>query len=88
MNVDIIWSRIVENVGEEFIQIKGKKFMYELKGKSGIKPNTTNRIIPKSEIEKALKFVPLENTVKLQNLQAPSYIYAILMDRRIRKHDW
>ena len=38
--------------------------------------------------EEALKFVPLNNTVPLQNLQAPSYLFAILMDKRIRKSDW
>ncbi|HCQ91503.1 MULTISPECIES: hypothetical protein [unclassified Clostridium] len=88
MNVEIIWSRIVENIGREFIQIRGRIFTYELKGSSSIRPNTTNRIISKSQIEKALEFVPLENTAKIQNLQAPSYIYAILMDDRIRKNDW
>jgi hypothetical protein len=32
--------------------------------------------------------VPLENTVPVQHLRGPSYIYAILMDPRIRQDDW
>jgi hypothetical protein len=31
---------------------------------------------------------PLPNTVPVQNLQGPSYLYAILMDSRIRDGDW
>lgn len=39
-------------------------------------------------IEKALERVPLKNTVAVQDLLAPSYIYGILMDARIRESDW
>jgi hypothetical protein len=32
--------------------------------------------------------VPLSSTVEMNHLQGPSYIYAILMDSRIRRDDW
>lgn len=37
----------------------------------------------KVELEEATELLPLESTVPIQHLRAPSYIYAILMDPRI-----
>ena len=37
---------------------------------------------------KALEFVPLNNTVPIQHLSALSYLYAILMDAKIRGNDY
>jgi hypothetical protein len=34
------------------------------------------------------ELVPLTTTAPLQRLQGPSYLYAILMDDRIRHGDW
>lgn len=36
----------------------------------------------------ALTLVTLANTVPVQHLRDPSYLYAILMDERIRGQDW
>ncbi|MBI6003869.1 hypothetical protein [Clostridium perfringens] len=88
MDIELIWKRIVENEGKEFKQKREKIFTYSLIGKSTIKLSTTNRSISKSQFEKALNFVPLDKTTIIQNLQAPSYIYGILMDDRIRKENW
>ncbi|WP_079491640.1 hypothetical protein [Maledivibacter halophilus] len=62
------------------------QFKYQIINNS-IVLDRTNRSISKNEIEKALAFVALENTVPLQHLQAPSYIYAILIDDRIKQSD-
>ena len=86
--IELIWKRIVENEGKEFKQKREKIFTYSLIGKNTIKLSTTNRSISKSQFEKALNFVPLDKTTIIQNLQAPSYIYGILMDDRIRKENW
>ncbi|MDK0710143.1 hypothetical protein P5E62_13080 [Clostridium perfringens] len=88
MDIELIWKRIVENEGKEFRQKRGKIFTYSLIGKNTIKLSTTNRSISKSEFEKALNFVPLDKTTIIKSLQAPSYIYGILMDERIRKEIW
>jgi hypothetical protein len=85
--IEVIWERINENEGQVFKQIKGGEFTYKVEGNT-IKLSRTNRIVSKSNFAEALKYVPLKNTVPLQRLQAPSYLFAILMDNRIRQNDW
>ena len=55
---------------------------------NSVKPDSVNRCIHVSQFEQALEFVPLHNTKPVQHLQGPSYLYAILMDDRIRGEDW
>ena len=86
-NIQAVWPRIQEHDGEEFHQIRGKAFHYGAFG-GYIVPSTVNQQIAKSDFEKALERVPLSNTVPVQDLRGPSYIYAILMDKRIRQNDW
>ena len=85
--IEILWERIIENEGQTFKQIKGGEFTYTVKG-NVIELSRTNRSVSKNTFMEALKYVPLVNTVPLQHLQAPSYLFAILMDSRIRKNDW
>lgn len=85
--IERVWTRIGQCEGEIFKQIRGKEFTYTIKG-NAVFLNATNRSISIKECEKALQLVPFENTVPLQNFQAPSYLFAILMDERIRKNDW
>lgn len=86
-NPSEIWRRIEQHAGEEFRQLGGRPFTYRIRSRCVV-PSTTKRQIHRSEFEKALNLVPLENTVPVQHLQGPSYIYAILMDSRIRGSDW
>lgn len=87
MLIEKVWDRLQQCEGEVFRQIRGKEFTYAVKGNS-ISLNTTNRSVSKGTFKLALKHVPLENTVPLQNLQAPSYLFGLLTDQRIRKNDW
>lgn len=87
IHFDEIWHRIEANEGEEFQQIRGGRFTYLVRG-SILVPNRTNQSIPRSHFEKAAELLPLKNTVPVQDLRGPSYIYAILMDDRIRGLDW
>ncbi|KAI3349982.1 hypothetical protein [Clostridium botulinum] len=87
MNIEELWKRIKECEGEVFQKIKGGKFTYTVNGNLIIL-SSTNRLVSKSTFKKALNMVPLKNTVPVQNLQAPSYLYAILMDDRIKKNEW
>ena len=87
IGTDEIWARIEANEGEVFHQIRGGEFTYSVK-KNYLKPDRTNRNIPKSEFEIALLLVPLEGPSQIQSLQGPSYVFAILMDPRIRQSDW
>ena len=86
-NTDIVWDRIRNNSGEIFTQIRGKEFSYSVSGNIAYL-STTNRSFTKNVIGDALEYVPLENTTQVQHLQAPSYLYAILMDDRIRYDLW
>lgn len=81
-NIEIVWSKIKEYEGETFSQIRGGVFTYKIHG-NYILPDRTNVQISKKHIEKALVHYPLQNTVRIQNLRGPSYIYAIIMDERI-----
>jgi hypothetical protein len=84
---EAVWARIESSQGQSFRQMRGGEFTYEVK--SGcVAPDRTNRLIPRSHFERAWEMVPLENTVPVQSLQGPSYIYAILMDPRIRAGEW
>lgn len=85
--IDTVWGRIKDYEGQTFKQIRGGEFTYKVKG-NVLLLSRTNRSVSKGTVEDALQFVPLENTVPLQRLQAPSYLFAILMDQRIRKNDW
>lgn len=81
-DIESVWSQIKKHEGEVFHQIRGGEFTYIVTGNQVI-PNRTNVNISKTHIEEALCHYPLTNTVKLQHLRGPSYIYAIIMDRRI-----
>jgi hypothetical protein len=86
ISIDTVWARIKAHEGEIFKQIRGKKFTYTVVGASLV-PEGINQNIPRSDFERALQFLPLESTVSVQHLRGPSYIYAILMDKRIRGED-
>ena len=88
-NIDAneLWARIQAHQGEIFRQILGGEFSYELVANSLV-PDRTNQNIPRAYFHEALRLVPLESTVPLQHLRGPSYIFAVLMDSRIRKSDW
>jgi hypothetical protein len=82
-----IWARIGDHAGEEFTQIRGQKFKYTFHY-SHINPSTTNQNIPRVHFEQAYEQVPLKSTSQINHLRGPSYIFAILMDRRITRNDY
>jgi len=83
-----VWHRIEDHAGETFRQIKGGEFTYIVES-GHVYVSRTDQRIPKSHFEKALTLVPLVNTVPLhKKFRGPSFIYAILMDDRIRRNDW
>ncbi len=84
---ETIWHRIEALEGETFRQIRGKKFTYKIVGNS-LALDSTNQSISQKQLEDAFELLPLEDTISVQHLRAPSYIYAILMDPRVRRGDW
>jgi hypothetical protein len=86
-SIAAVWNRIKEHEGEFFRQKRGAEFTYVVEG-SSVRPDRTNRLLPRSDFERALDLVPLEGPGQIQHLQGPSYVYAILMDERIRGDEW
>lgn len=86
-DIATVWARISANAGSEFRTVKGEIFRYEIVSMQ-IALDRTNHQIAKSHVEKALSRVPLKNTATIKDLRGPSYLYAILMDDRIRQDDW
>lgn len=85
-SIDTVWARIRKHQREIFCQIRGKKYRYSVVG-AAVVPGGINQNIPKAHFEQALSVLPLSNTVTVQHLRGPSYIYSILMDPRVRGDD-
>ena len=84
--IEAIWTRIRVNAGSEFRIVQGATFSYKI-ASGQVVLDRTNHQIAKSHFGKALALVPTENTTVVQHLRGPAYIYAILMDDRIRQID-
>jgi hypothetical protein len=77
-----IWDRIAANAGAEFRQKTGRPFTYSLVG-NAIVPSTTNRMLARSQFHQAHQRSPLQGPGQLQDLQGPSYLFAVLTDPRV-----
>ena len=88
-SIDDVWDRIVRHAGTLFMTVTGIEFRYHAANRY-IRLNHTYRNISKSDFQKALSHVPFSGTTMVNRLsvQGPSYVYSILMDRRIRRGDW
>ena len=88
-DIEAIWARIEAHADQTFHQVEGGESTYQVRGRT-LRPDRTNRNIPKSDFEKALDQVPFSSTTEVNRLgvQGPSYVFAILMDGRIRQGDW
>ena len=76
------WRSVVALEGETFHQKRGKAFTYTVRY-GAVHPTTTNRALPRSHFEKAILRIPLDGPGEIQDLQGPSYIWAILTDPRV-----
>lgn len=87
-DIEVVWARILAHQGQVFHQVKGQAFTYEVSGDALI-PSTASAKIYKSQFAKALEAVPFSRVSDVpRNVFGPSYVYAILMDPRIRNGDW
>lgn len=82
LDIETIWKKIESHAGEIFRQIRGGEFTNVMIGNAAV-PDRTNIQISKAHFMEAVEHYPLSNTVQLQNLRGPSYIFAIIMDKRI-----
>lgn len=86
-NLETVSTRIRQHAGEGFELIRGDIFTYEMFD-NYLRPVDRVRGLSRTNFGKALARVPLENTRSVADLQGLSYVYAILMDPRIRRTDW
>ncbi|SEB27566.1 hypothetical protein [Paenibacillus sp. 276b] len=82
LEFELVWQKILELEGEEFWQLRGKGFKYKVSGNSLIL-STTNYSIPKSQAEAAWRKMPLKGPGQINDLVAPSYLFALLSDTRV-----
>jgi hypothetical protein len=89
---DRIWSRVLTHQGEEFYTKTHLPFTYRVEGNTGIwfsrSGREINKRLSRSHLEEAVARCPLANTMAIKDLFDPSYLFGLLMDRRIRDKDW
>jgi hypothetical protein len=83
VTIERVWDRIRAHAGQTFRQISGGEFSYELKSESVISLDRTSQDLSRGVLEKALARWPVTGPGELNDLRAPSYLYALLADPRI-----
>lgn len=78
-----VWQQIINFEGATFFLQDGGEFSY-IVGKDFLALSGCSFKLPKKDIEAALELYPFKNTVPLQHLRCPSYIFSILKDERIK----
>lgn len=80
---DAVWNRITENEGRTFNTKRGLEFTYKINGNMLI-PSRTNYLLPKKDFETAFNSMPIKGPGEInKTIHGPSYIWAILNDKRI-----
>ena len=83
---DTIWAKIRKHASEPFHSKRGHGFTYEIASVSviTIKRPTFERNVSRSVFEQAYaRGLPMDGPGKINDLQAPAFVWAILHDRRI-----
>lgn len=82
-----VWARIAAHAGETFRTVSGFEFTYRVPGnyvritRDG---REINRSLSRASFSKAFAQLPAAGPGALENVQGPSYTWAILTDRRIQ----
>ena len=86
-----VWLRIQEHQGEPFYTVTGLPFTFEVEG-NGIwffrDKKRVNRKLTRTQVEVAISLCPLKSTTEIKHLMDYPYLFAVLMDRRIRGAAW
>lgn len=83
-----IWARIKAHQGISFNTITGLEFTYTVKG-DAVFPSRTKYRISQADFKTAFQKVPLGGPGVLnQIVRGPTYVWAILHDRRISRGEW
>ncbi len=88
---EAVWRRIEKCQGEQFHTATGLPFTYEVEGR-GIwffrNGKRINRKLTQAQLEVAISRCPLKSTTDINDLMDYPYLFAVLMDQRIRDHAW
>jgi len=86
-----VWERIRSHQGKGFHTARGLPFTYEVEGR-GIwffrNGHRVNRKLARSQVEIAISRCPLKSTTEIKDLMDYAYLFALLMDPRIRSEAW
>lgn len=86
-DIDAVWARIKRHAREPFHTKTGLPFRYEVPGNYLI-VDRANRSLSRTNFAKALAAMPADGPGAIKDRQGSAYTWAILMDPRIRLHDW
>ncbi|MGB8888900.1 MAG: hypothetical protein WCC87_19385 [Candidatus Korobacteraceae bacterium] len=86
-----VWQRIESHQGEEFRTATRLPFTYEVEG-AGIwffrGGRRIERKLTRTQVDKAIARCPLRSTTEIRDLMDYPYLFALLMDARIRREAW
>jgi hypothetical protein len=88
---ETVWRAIQNHQGEQFYTSRGLPFTFEVQG-SGIwffrDGKRINRKLTRAQAELAISRCPLRSTTEIKDVMDYAYLFALLMDRRIRGQAW
>lgn len=88
---EVVWRRIESHQGKEFKTATQLPFTYALEG-AGIwffrQGRRINRKLSRTQVELAIARCPLASTTEIKDLMDYPYLFALLMDPRIRREAW
>ncbi len=86
-----VWRRIESQEGEEFKTVRQLPFTYSVEG-AGLwffrEGRRINRKLTRSQANEAISRCPLTATTEIKDLMDYPYLFALLMDPRIRGEAW
>jgi hypothetical protein len=86
-----VWQLIKNHQGEEFRTDRWLPFTYEVEG-AGIwffrDGRRIERKLTRTQVDEAIARCPLRSTTEIKDLMDYAYLFALLMDARIRGQAW
>jgi len=88
---ETVWQGMQKYQGELFHTSRGLPFTFEVEG-TGIwffrNRKRINRKLTRAQFDLAISRCPLKSTTEIKDLMDYAYLFALLMDRRIRGQRW
>jgi hypothetical protein len=88
---EAIWSRIGKHQGQQFHTARGLPVTFKIEG-NGIwffrNGKRIERKATRTQVDEAISRCPLKSTTEIADLMDYAYLFAILMDKRIRGDAW